>query len=137
MANRYCVQYSDDDLVESSFTTLMNKNVKPSPSIGNFVVKSSGIYEITYVAERDFNYWSLMLAPITTQCKDGDLVAVKDKDRLYRCRTKDGHYGFERYTLVSLIDDFDNKLKNLHAEMNNHFKANNDKVTNESLISRI
>lgn len=104
MTAQYQVQFSEEDLfhIEGDYGK-MHANMLPTPDVAQYLVKSNGIYEIAHVSYSMDGHFDVYLRPVVTQTADGDIIVVQNKERYYRCINRDGHYGFRRITLLSLL----------------------------------
>ena len=118
---QYEVQFSEEDLfhIEGNYCR-MHGNIVPTPDIGQFVVKSDGIYEIGGTSFSLDNHFDVYLRPVLTETQDGDIIVVHSKERYYRCYNKDQKYGFKKVTLLTLMNsiaDLETRLVQMQKNM--------------------
>ena len=114
MTNQFQVHFSDEDLtIINGDYCKMPSSIQPTPEVGQFVVKPQGVYEIATV-QLGFDGWDVYLRQIVTECIEGDVIIVYNKDRIYRCEHhENGGVVFKKVTLLTLY----NLLQQLEKQM--------------------
>jgi|SRR6478609_5099437 len=121
MTAQYQVQFSEEDLfhIEGDYGR-MHGNIVPTPDVGHYLVKTSGIFEVAHVSYSMDGHFDVYLRPVVTQTADGDAIVVHSKERYYRCINRDGQYGFRRITVLSLLNlvsSLEGKLHQLESKI--------------------
>ena len=106
MTNQFQVHYSELDIFnfEGEYGQ-MSSFTNPTPGPGKFLVSPQGIYEVATATVSESGNWDVYLRQIVTECQEGDLIIVQNKDRVYKCeRTANGTFGFRKLSLVTLYN---------------------------------
>jgi hypothetical protein len=108
----------------------MYSNTSPTPCAGNFIVRQDGIYEIVTANLNFDGNWDIYLRPVLTECQEGDIILVHNKDKMYKCEEiSDGKYGFKKISLLTLLNYIQQLEKRLEVKIADLAGHVNDLIT--------